>query len=176
MIVTVFNFGYRRKKRFKAEIQVKYHRVRDTAVSRREQLNSELISDDVDEQDHDDYDVGNALSVADCAEHSDISDEPETSTTRHYQRLQRAEDAWSKLRQPALATTFQKEGSFFTSNRCHFCDSEAGICRCLDCSATARFCESCAISMHSKINIFHRVEILKVRILIKLSPLYNITS
>ena len=70
--------------------------------------------------------MDNALSVADCAEHSDISDEPETSITRHYQRLQRAEDAWSKLRQPALTTTFQKEGSFFTSNRCHFCDSEAG--------------------------------------------------
>lgn len=156
MLVTVFNFGYRRKKRFKAEIEVRYHRDRDTAVSRREQL-------DADEQDHDDYDVDNALSVADCAEHSDTSDEPETSTTQHYQRLQRAEDAWSKLRQPALTTTFQKEGSFFNSNRCHFCDSEAGICRCLDCSATARFCESCATSMHSKINIFHRVEIRKVR-------------
>ena len=110
-----------------------------------------------------DNDLDNALSVADWADHSDVSDEPETSISRHYQRLQRAEDAWSKLRQPALTTTFQKEVSFFNSNRCHFCDSEAGICRCLDCSATARFCESCAISMHTKINIFHRVEILKVR-------------
>ena len=42
---------------------------------------------------------------------------------------------------------FSKEGSFSKNKRCHLCDSVAGIFRrCLDCSATAKVCESCAIS------------------------------
>ena len=106
-----------------------------------------------------------------CAEDFDVSDEPAISSsvslnTRHYERLQRAEDTWAKLRQAALSTTFQKEGSFVNSNSYHFCDSESGICRCVDCSATAKFCEFCATSMHTKVNILHRVEILKVRKLV----------
>ena len=111
------------------------------------------------------------MDAGDCSEDFDVSDEPAISSsvslnTRHYERLQRAEDAWAKLRQAALSTTFQKEGSLVNSNRCHFCDSESGICRCLDCSATAKFCEFCATSMHTKVNILHRVEILKVRKLV----------
>ena len=108
-----------------------------------------------------------------CAEDFDVSDEPAISSsvslnTRHYERLQRAQDAWAKLRQAALSTTFQKEGSSVNSKllRSQFCDSESGICRCLDCSATAKFCEFCATSMHTKVNILHRVEILKVRKLV----------
>ena len=50
--------------------------------------------------------------------------------------------------------------------RCHFCDSESGICRSLDCSATAKFSEFCATSMHTEVNILHSVEILKVRKLV----------
>ena len=46
-----------------------------------------------------------------CAEDFDVSDEPAISSsvnlnTRHYERLQRAEDTWAKLRQAALSTTF----------------------------------------------------------------------
>ena len=82
----------------------------------------------VDEQD--DYHVDNSLSLADCAEDFDVSDEPATSSsinTRPYQRPQRVEDAWAKLRQAALSTTFQKEGLFLNSNSCHVCDSIKGI-------------------------------------------------
>ena len=69
-----------------------------------------------------------------CAEDFDVSDEPAISSsvslnTRHYERLQRAQDA-------------------------------------LDCSATAKFCEFCTTSMHTEVNILHRVEILKVRKLV----------
>ena len=87
----------------------------------------------VDEQD--DYHVDNSLSLADCAEDFDVSDEPATSSsinTGPYQRTQRAEDAWAKLRQAALSTTFQKECSFLNSNRCHVCESKGDICCCLD--------------------------------------------
>ena len=46
-----------------------------------------------------------------CAEDFDVSDEPAISSsvslnTRHYERLQRAEDTWAKLWQAALSTTF----------------------------------------------------------------------
>ena len=152
------------KKRFKPEIQVRYHD-QDTAVRRSEQL---INVTNVDEQDdHDNFNV----DVGDGAEDFNVSDEPAISSsvplnTHHYERLQREEDAWAKLRQAALSTTFHKEGSFLNSNRCHFCDSESGICHCLDCSATAQFCEFCATSMHTKVNILHRVEILKVRKLV----------
>ena len=97
------SFGCR-KKRFKAEIQVRYHD-QDTAVRRSEQL---INVTNVDEQDdHDDYNV----DAGDCAEDFDVSDEPAISSsvslnTRHYERLQRAEDTWAKLRQAALSTTF----------------------------------------------------------------------
>ena len=96
----------------------------------------------VDEQD--DYHVDNSLSLADCAEDFDVSDEPATSSsinTRHYQRLQRAENAWAKLRQAALSTIFQKEGLFLNSNRCHFCDSKGDICCCLDWTKTVINCK-----------------------------------
>ena len=121
-------------------------------MRRSEQLINVTNVDDQD--DHDDYNV----AAGDCAEDFDVSDEPAISSsvslnTRHYERLQRAQDAWAKLRQAALSTTFQKEGSF-------------GICRCVDCSGTAKFCEFCATSMHTKVNILHRVEILKVRKLV----------
>ena len=97
------SFGCR-KKRFKAEIQVRY-RDQDTAVRRSEQL---INMTNVDEQDdQDDYNV----DVGDCTEDFDVSDEPAISSsvslnTRHYERLQRAEDTWAKLRQAALSTTF----------------------------------------------------------------------
>ena len=95
-------------------------------MRRSEQL---IYVTNVDEQDdHDDYNV----DAGDCAEDFDVGDEPAISSsvslnTRHYERLQRAEDAWAKLRQAALSTTFQKEGSFVNSSRCHFCDSESGL-------------------------------------------------
>ena len=109
------------------------------------------------------HDVNN-IAVCDF-ECEDEGDEQETSSTSHYRRLQRSEDAWSKLREGSLAITFQSQGSFFKEESCHFCDSTVGICRCLDCSATLSFCESCAVSKHTKTNIFHRVEISRVRIL-----------
>ena len=61
-------------------------------------------------------------------------------TTLHYQRLQRAEESWSKIREAMLLTTFQNEGSVFEKN-CFFCNSVAN-CRCLDCSPSISLCES----------------------------------
>ena len=148
---------FRQSKRFRAEVKVKYHHD-DVPTKRTEQLGcSGDHEDGVEVQDE----LSNALAASDV-EHLDDEHESKTSyTTSHYRRMQRAEDAWSKLREGFVATTLQNQGSFFGEN-CSFCDSEVGVCRCLDCGPTINLCESCAVSKHSKYNIFHRVEILKV--------------
>ena len=78
------------------------------------------------------------------------------------QRLRRAEEALSKVRETALLTTLEIEGSFLESR--FFCAC-AATCRCLDCgpSISMSLCESCAVENHKKLHIFHHVEILKVR-------------
>ena len=137
----------RRTKRFRADVKVKYYH--DVPIKRTEQLgcSGEDRDGTVDEEVHDE--LSNALAASDV-EHSDDEHESETSyTTSHYRRLQRAEDAWSKLRVGFVATTLQNQGSLFGEN-CSFCDSEVGVCRCLDCGPTINLCESCAISKHSK--------------------------
>ena len=119
-------FFSRRRKRFKAEIKVRYHYDNDVQINRTEQLSNVIgeRSSNVDaaEPVHDQN--VNALDLAasgnfECSDEGDDSEE--TSTTHHYRRLIRAEDAWSKLREGVLATTFENQGSLF-GERCHFCD------------------------------------------------------
>ena len=142
-------------------MKVRYHQ-EDVIKKRTEQLCNvmEPCSSNavVDEQAHDSNMDFLDAGASDC-EYSD--DESEPCNTQHYRRLQRAEDAWAQLREGILTTTLENEGSLF-GQTCHFCNSEAGVCRCLDCGSTIAFCESCAILKHSKFNILHRVEILRV--------------
>ena len=90
------------------------------------------------------------------------SEGEEEGDTVHLQRLRRAEEAWSKVRETALLTTLEIEGSFLESR--FFCAC-AATCRCLDCgpSISMSLCESCAVEKHKTLHIFHHVEILKVR-------------
>ncbi|KAJ7339322.1 hypothetical protein OS493_005713 [Desmophyllum pertusum] len=88
----------------------------------------------------------------------DLGDEELSS--HHYRRLQRAEDAWSKLREAVISTTLQNQG-FLAGKKCCVCSMVAN-CRCLDCSPTMSLCESCASDQHKVHNIFHHVEILRV--------------
>ena len=142
-------------------MKVRYHH-EDVITKRTEQLCNVVepcsCNSIVDEQVHDSNMDSLDLAASD-REYSD--DESETSNTQHYRRLQRAEDAWAKLREDILITTLENEGSLF-GQTCHFCNSEAGVCRCLDCGSTITFCEACAILKHSKFNILLRVEILRV--------------
>ena len=92
------------------------------------------------------------------------SEGEEEEGTLHYQRLRRAEEAWSKVREGALLTTLQNEASLM-GTQCLFCASEA-TSRCLDCGPSMSLCESCAVEKHRTVHIFHNVEILKVRNLI----------
>ena len=53
----------------------------------------------------------------------------------------------AKLRKPALNDNFSKD----FKEQVYLCDSEAGILRrCLDCSAIAKVCESCAVSQQMR--------------------------
>lgn len=149
-------------------MNVRYHQEDGVQTNRLERLNAVGETNgigfsgnaDADEPGHE-IDLN---AAAPDMEQSDESDGAETSTTNHYQRLQRAENAWSKLREGVLATTFENQASLF-DERCHFCESEAGVCRRLDGGPSVSFCKSCAVSRHTKYNIFHHVEILTVSLL-----------
>ena len=93
-------------------------------------------------------------------ESADEGEAGEGLTTPHYQRLKRAEESWSKIREALLLTTFQNEGSVMGKN-CFFCNLMAN-CRCLDCGPSLSLRESCAVNNHTDRNIFYHVEIFMV--------------
>lgn len=150
-------FFRRKGKRFKAEVNVRFHL--DDGVKRKKvQLSSGEV--DISGSTSD-------LNPSNYIDHADEEEAGEVLATRHYQRLQRAEESWSKIREAMLFTTFQNEGSVF-GKKCFFCNSVAN-CRCLDCGPSISLCESCAVDNHTDRNIFHHVEILMVSIsLVKL--------
>ena len=146
----------------RAKVKVRYHH-KDVITKRTEQLYNVVepfsCNAALDVQAYDSNMDFLDPAASDCAQ----SDDDEPSSTQHYRRLQRADDAWAKLREGILTTTLENEGSLF-GQTCHFCNSEAGVCRCLDCGSTITFCEACAILKHSKFNILHHVEILRVSV------------
>ena len=150
----------RKVKRFKAEVNVRFHH--DDGVNRKKvQLSSGEFhisgsTSDLNPSnfiDHDDADLP-------YFESADEGEAGEGLTTLHYQRLKRAEESWSKIREALLLTTFQNEGTVMGKN-CFFCNSLAN-CRCLDCGPSLSLCESCAVNNHTDRNIFHHVEIFMV--------------
>ena len=142
----------------KAAVSVRYH-VDDVVRRTTVELHRDVDGETVDASRPPD-DVADDCSLYPPDEQMDSESEEERDTL-HYQRLRRAEDAWSKVRDTALSTTLQSEGSLF-GKRCFFCSAVA-CSRCLDCSPLMGFCESCAVDKHSACHIFHHVEILKVR-------------
>ena len=152
-------------------MQNKYHD-EDGVVTREEQLNCTVGETNGSHLDPDEPAQVFDVNTADY-EQSDDSDGGKTSTTNHYQRLQRAEHAWSKLREGALATTFENQASWFDES-CQFCESETGVCRCLDFGPLVSSCKSCAVARHARYNIFQRVEILSVSLPSKLCNFFNV--
>lgn len=154
-------FFRRKGKRFKAEVNVRFHH--DDGFKRKK---VQLSSGEVDiSGSTSDLNPSNYIDHADADlpfESADEEEAGEVLATRHYQRLQRAKESWSKIREAMLLTTFQNEGSAF-GKKCFFCNSVAN-CRCLDCGPSISLCESCAVDNHTDRNIFHHVEILMVSI------------
>lgn len=146
----------RKGKRFRAEVDVRFHH-EDVLKKSKVQLSGS--EGDVNTSGGGDLpsDCPPACVGADPPDLDSADEGAAEFTTRHYQRLQKAEDSWSKLREAMLMTTFQAHGSFSGKN-CFFCNSVAN-CRCLDCGPFMSLCESCAVDNHTNRNIFHHVEI-----------------
>ena len=49
----------------------------------------------------------------------------------------------------------------FYGGKCILC-GDTGLCRCKDCGPFVKYCEEYAQQVHTEVNVFHRVEILKV--------------
>ncbi|KAJ7351809.1 hypothetical protein OS493_035534 [Desmophyllum pertusum] len=153
----------RRGKRIRAEINVIYHEA-DGVKKTKVPLNSVLsdahgaCSSTVDEYSPA---TGDGVAADDDPAIGESGDDlgDEELSSHHYRRLQRAEDAWSKLREAVISTTLQNQG-FLAGKKCCVCSMVAN-CRCLDCSPTMSLCESCASDQHKVHNIFHHVEILR---------------
>ena len=136
----------------KAEVSVRYH-VDDIVTRTTVQLPCDADEGTASSNNRGD-EVGDDCSLYPSAEHdehmeSESEEELGDTSTLHYQRLRRAEEAWSKVRETALLTTLQSEGSLF-GKKCFFCSSVASS-RCLDCSPLMSFCESCAVDKDSSI-------------------------
>ncbi len=102
---------FRKKgRRFKAEVNVRFRH--DDGVKRKK---VQLRSGEVDYSGStSDLNPSNYIDHADADLPFESADEEEAGeVTRHYQRLQRAEESWSKIREAMLLTTFQNEGSVF---------------------------------------------------------------
>ena len=105
-----FDFFARKRKRIKARVNVKYHK--DDVVSRTKfQLSCDAEGEmsgtwggsSADETQPAISDHGNDDFF--CSDVQIRSEGEEEEDTLHYQRLRRAEEAWSKVREGALLTT-----------------------------------------------------------------------
>lgn len=109
-----------------------------------------------------DTDSSVSAEVADNEEvNSNISTNSENQIlSSYYIKVKRKHTAWEKLRDEAIKTTFKVNGMFY-GGKCILCGDTA-LCRCKDCGPFVKYCEECAQQVHTEVNVFHRVEILKV--------------
>ena len=113
----------------KAEVSVRFH-ADDLVKKTKVQLSCDAEGEAGSTSSGNVVDCTSQPTARDTCYPSDVymeSANEEEGDTFHYQRLRRAEHAWSKVRETALFTTLQKEGSLFGA-RCFFCPSVAS-CR-----------------------------------------------
>lgn len=104
----------------------------------------------------------NLDEVESCESDVDLDEENNhESSSLYYKKIENKQKAWENLRELTIKRTFQLAGKSMGNNKCIHCGME-GKFRCPDCGPLAAFCEDCMLKMHTKINIFHHVEILKV--------------
>ena len=94
-------------------------------------------------------------------EGSDIADIDDGSTSLHYQKVEKKQKAWEDIRFEAIKRTFQFAGQVLTST-CIVCGEADASFRCKDCAYDGTFCEECVVKMHTNINWYHNVELLRV--------------
>ena len=93
----------------------------------------------------------------------------EGSSSLYYQKVERKQKAWENLRKLTIKKALQFAGKSMKTNKCVLCGALEGNFKCTDCGPVTRFCEECMLKMHTNTNIFHRVEIFKVMILLEIS-------
>ena len=82
-----------------------------------------------------------------------------TSTRRlrsHLVLHRKQRDTWEKIR-PGLLQCFSTSLAMPAQQLCMYYSSSAEY-RCLDCSSLAYYCESCCLTHHKYVNIFHYPE------------------
>ena len=113
-----------------------------------------------DSQDSEDMEVEYAsdFNLEDDVEATCPTAEP-TSTRRQRSHLvshRKQQDAWEKVR-PGLSQCFSTSLAMPAQQLCMYSSSSAEY-RCLDCSSLAYYCESCCLTHHKYVNIFHYPE------------------
>lgn len=78
----------------------------------------------------------------------------------YYKKVQKKQKAWEDLRLETLVRTFQFAGQ--VSDSCSMCGKEDTSFRCEDCAHEAVFCKECVVKLHSRVNLYHNVEVLRV--------------
>ena len=94
-------------------------------------------------------------------EGSDIADTDDGLTSLHYQKVEKKQNAWEDLRFEAIKRTFQFAGQVLTST-CIVCGEADASFRYKDCAYDGTFCQECVVKMHTNINWYHNVELLRV--------------
>ena len=116
-----------------------------------------------------DHDVQEELLHADGDEQflAELEDEGseeadiDENISLHHKKVQKKQKAWEDLRSETLEKTFQFAGQYILSS-CVMCGEENVAFRCLDCSHGATFCQECVLKMHTVVNLYHNVEVLRV--------------
>lgn len=100
------------------------------------------------------------LSDQDMDEESGERPSSTSQPSLYYKKVEKKQKAWENLREMAIRKRFECVGKRLTQ-KCISCNME-GEFRCTDCGPMATFCEKCMLAVHTMINMFHHVEILKV--------------
>ncbi len=159
ILITCIPAYFRRRKKSKPSILVVIHHDDGHTEEETVELSQEL-EDDVVEQD--------LLSVADDQQFMDeLEDEAgegsviNENMSLYCKKVQRKQKPWEDLRFEALKRTFQFAGQALPSCVMCWCQEEVSF-RCKDCSFEAMFCKECLLKVHTRVNLYHNVEVLKV--------------
>jgi len=110
---------------------------------------------------------------ADYATSSEEQEEDQQQISPYQRRQQKADEAWKEIRKELL------HGAVVSipipSNAiCVICHKEAATVLCKQCGNNGYFCETCAINLHSSINILHAPVMQKVCLYIAVLVLWII--
>ncbi len=145
---------HRRRKKFKPSISVVFHH--DDGQTEVETVDlTETLQQDQEELQTD----GDDEFMPELEDESEGVN-TDGNTSLYYRKVQKKQKAWEDLRCESLRKTIQYAGQI--SSSCVMCGEEGASLRCQECAYGAMFCQECALRMHTRINLYHNVEVLRV--------------